>query len=444
MAAENIFQQYLRPIKSVQEYGAEMDQSEINALQAQQTRETLAQNSAKRNALQSLYADPAMSDPIARENAMLRNPLLAAEGMAAQKARMDVGHLQSQTNNQNALAGKNAAEQAAAEYKARVDKANTALKDIAGFQHPGEALQDLQAKMQQGHIQPEQAQAIAAQLQGIQNPDQWKQWQQMTRYRILDAKDQLEQDWKAKTEARNAGNDASTNANRDLIPDGQGGWKVNQPLIDAKARIAASGAAQIPGMTYMTDSAGNIVGLPTKAPMGKTVVANVVTDANKAPLPGKDAGLNDSQSKALLFGTRMQEANKTLSDMSQSGVDRPGLTKSIAEGIPLIGSVTGAAANFTQTPNQQKVEQSQRDFVNAVLRRESGAAISPGEFDSASKQYFPQIGDSKAVKEQKAKNRELAIQGLLAEVPQQKRTSITPKSEPSSGGGKVVNFSDLK
>ena len=466
MAADaSIFQQFLQPVRSVQDYANDMDKRDLNALQlvamrrqndladltAQQTREQLAQNAAKRNALQALYADPSMSDPIAREQAQLANPLLAADGQAAQTARLTAEHLKSQTANQNALAGKNAAEQAAAEYKARIDKANQALKDIASFQHPGEALSDLQAKMQAGHIQPEQAQVIAQQLQSIQNPAQWQQWQQQTRYRILDAKDQLEQDWKAKAEGRATTNDAAQNANRELIPDpnNPGRFIVNQPLVDAKARIAAAGAAQVPGMTYMTDQAGNIVGLPTKAPLGKTVVANVVTDANKAPLPGKDAGLNDSQSKALLFGTRMQEADKILNGLAAAGVDRPSTLKQAADSVPLIGGALGTAANAAQTDKQQQVEQAQRDFVNAVLRRESGAAISPGEFDSAAKQYFPQIGDSAAVKAQKARNRELAIQGLLAEVPQQKRGSISPTAKPAAPAApasapKVVDFSSLK
>jgi len=35
-------------------------------------------------------------------------------------------------------------------------------------------------------------------------------------------------------------------------------------------------------------------------------------------------------------------------------------------------------------------EQAKKNFVNAVLRLESGAVISPSEFTNADKQYFPQ------------------------------------------------------
>lgn len=80
---------------------------------------------------------------------------------------------------------------------------------------------------------------------------------------------------------------------------------------------------------------------------------------------------------------------------------------------------TGAFANYsTYLPNflkssdRQQYEQAERNFVNAVLRRESGAAISPSEFDSAAAQYFPQGGDQAAVVAQKAANRQTVIDNL--------------------------------
>ena len=159
-------------------------------------------------------------------------------------------------------------------------------------------------------------------------------------------------------------------------------------------------------------------------------------------LGAKDKPLNDSQSKALLFGSRMQEANKILAELEGKGVDKPGAIKRTVEGtlglVPFAGdslaNAGGSLTNWTQSGGQQQVEQAQRDFVNAVLRRESGAAISPGEFDSAKRQYFPQIGDSESVKAQKARNRELATRGMLAEVPQEKRNSISGNPEQPKPG----------
>lgn len=68
--------------------------------------------------------------------------------------------------------------------------------------------------------------------------------------------------------------------------------------------------------------------------------------------------------------------------------------------------------NYLVSNDFQKFDQAQRDFINAVLRRESGAAISNSEFENARKQYLPQPGDGPDVLAQKERNRALAAQGL--------------------------------
>ena len=127
---------------------------------------------------------------------------------------------------------------------------------------------------------------------------------------------------------------------------------------------------------------------------------------------GANKPLNDVQSKALQFGTRMQAAGSVLDGLASKGVDQPGLIKRAADAVGM-----GGAANWTQSGEQQQVEQAQRDFINAVLRRESGAAIADSEFSNARQQYFPQVGDNPEVIAQKRKNREIATAGVLAEVP---------------------------
>jgi hypothetical protein len=161
--------------------------------------------------------------------------------------------------------------------------------------------------------------------------------------------------------------------------------------------------------------------------------------------------LNDTQAKALQFGARMQQSGQNLDALANSGVTRPGDIKSAADVVGL-----GGVMNWTQSPKQQQVEQSQRDFVNAVLRRESGAAISNSEFDNARRQYFPQIGDDDKVIEQKRRNRELATRGVLAEVPDSEKRvqQVTAAGQPTQqpqravsrtgtiNGRKVVQYSD--
>ncbi|OWY32864.1 hypothetical protein [Herbaspirillum aquaticum] len=133
-------------------------------------------------------------------------------------------------------------------------------------------------------------------------------------------------------------------------------------------------------------------------------------DGNLEAIPGgpaeKDKAPTEFQGKNAVFGSRAEAADKILTDLtgdySVGGVN----LKSSSKGA------LGTAMNYALSPNSQKAEQAQRDFINAVLRQESGAAIAESEFDNARKQYFPQPGDSQAVIAQKAANRKLVVQGF--------------------------------
>ncbi len=63
------------------------------------------------------------------------------------------------------------------------------------------------------------------------------------------------------------------------------------------------------------------------------------------------------------------------------------------------------APEFMQNEQTKQQLQAERNFVNSVLRNESGAAISPSEFESAARQYFPRPGDTQGVLKQKELNR---------------------------------------
>lgn len=110
-----------------------------------------------------------------------------------------------------------------------------------------------------------------------------------------------------------------------------------------------------------------------------------------------DAGKNTG------FYMRTLEANEVLNGLEGEGTD---FWQQAAGSAPL------GVGNYMRTPEFQKFDQARRDFVNAILRRESGAVISDQEFENANQQYFPVPGDSPEVIEQKRRNRETAIAGL--------------------------------
>lgn len=164
--------------------------------------------------------------------------------------------------------------------------------------------------------------------------------------------------------------------------------------------------------------------------------ARPVLGQDGLPLGAKDKDLTDSQAKANLFGSRMLESDRIINSLEGKYSPVAINTKMAADGLPIVGGVAGYAGNAMLSSESQQAEQAQRDFINAVLRRESGAVISPTEFANGQRQYFPQPGDSKAVLAQKAKNRKLATEGVLAEVPAAKRglpglTDPTGKGQPA-------------
>jgi hypothetical protein len=136
--------------------------------------------------------------------------------------------------------------------------------------------------------------------------------------------------------------------------------------------------------------------------------------------------LTETQSNATAFGMRAKESNALLNQLEKSGTKNTGVVRSAVSGTlgmtPFIGekleqgasSAMNVLPTFLGGPNeaQQSTDQARRNFVTAILRKESGAAISPSEFDNEARKYFPQPGDSNLVVKQKQDARELAIKAL--------------------------------
>lgn len=122
--------------------------------------------------------------------------------------------------------------------------------------------------------------------------------------------------------------------------------------------------------------------------------------------------LTESQGRGQMFGSRAAAADKILRDLEGNYSTVMLAGKRATESVPVVGGALGALSNVVLSESAQKAEQAQRDFINAVLRQESGAVISEPEFENARKQYFPQPGDSQAVIMQKEANRKNAIEGF--------------------------------
>ena len=393
MADDNIFQQYLRPPKSVLEYADEYDQADARKQTLQQNALTLAAGQQKQddytrergadNALSRLVSSGQTPDQVA---VGLAQAGYGKQALAYTKQQQDLANAKATNEHLTAQTGKLTAEKDGLAYKQREEKRQKSIQDIAAFTDPQQALVSLALHEQAGDIDPEQAALVRQTIP--QNPADFPKWQVGMLQRIMSAKEaagQIAPD--ANNVATNARIKSEGDANRAVTIAGQN-------KVDARAREATS-QGRIP-TGYRANADGTLAPI-----LGGPADPAVANRKPATEFEGKSAG----------FGARAEEADRILSGLNY----RPTAVnaKRSVEGVPLIGGALGAAANkFSMTENDQKAEQAQRDFVNSILRQESGAAIAASEFDNAIKQYFPQPGDGDAVMRQKAANRKLAIRGL--------------------------------
>lgn len=113
-----------------------------------------------------------------------------------------------------------------------------------------------------------------------------------------------------------------------------------------------------------------------------------------------------AQETTALYANRLANSGQILNQLDEYARTANPVSYTVQSNLP-------AMANSLKESNFQSIEQAQRDWLNAVLRRESGATISPSEFDNGKKQYFAQPGDSEEVVAQKATNRQIVEQGFV-------------------------------
>jgi len=103
-----------------------------------------------------------------------------------------------------------------------------------------------------------------------------------------------------------------------------------------------------------------------------------------------------AQSTLASYASRIEQAEPTLAK----------LEKSIA-GMSAISFEMQMWADkpYAQSAEMQQYSQAAKNYINAVLRRESGAVISPAEFANARAQYLPTPGDTPDTLEMKRQNR---------------------------------------
>lgn len=163
----------------------------------------------------------------------------------------------------------------------------------------------------------------------------------------------------------------------------------NQSVIDpitGQVIYQGSGAGAGENDKLLTPTEAKELGVPYGTTRGQAF--------GQTPGAGQQS-LTAEQSKARQFAVDAENANNVLGTL---GYD-PGI---IEPPLP----------NQLKSNERQQFEQAARAFVNATLRRESGATITDAEYSNKYKQLIPQAGDGDAVKQQKAAARQAAVQSI--------------------------------
>lgn len=176
-------------------------------------------------------------------------------------------------------------------------------------------------------------------------------------------------------------------------------------LMDA-GKLTPEQAQQLGAGKTITGSHGEVIFMTPQGVFGQPA-----DGGEPRPLDGRPSGnipitepkVTVDEKKAMTFADRMAASGKIIDAMGTKG---SGKVDQVASGVPGVGE-------YLTSDDFKKVDQAKRDFVNAQLRRESGAVISDEEFDNANKQYFPQPNDPPEVLEQKKRNRQVVIEGMV-------------------------------
>ena len=114
--------------------------------------------------------------------------------------------------------------------------------------------------------------------------------------------------------------------------------------------------------------------------------------------------MTEFKAKSFGFANRMYESASKITEYEKIFMNRSKSGQYIQD--------SSRTPNWMKDKEQQAFEVYRENFITAVLRQESGAAISPTEFEKENKKYFPQPGDSEETVRIKQRARDTAIKAM--------------------------------
>lgn len=152
-------------------------------------------------------------------------------------------------------------------------------------------------------------------------------------------------------------------------------------------------------------------------PDGKPVLVSRGDALGKTPFSGSAESRatrpsTGEQKQALAFYNRAKGAIDEVYDPSKPGESLEDRIADVANKNPIGAAIGENAWNVFKGSDRQRYEQSVSDFARALLRKESGAAISAKEFADVERDYFVKVGDTPEKVAQKRRARERVLVNL--------------------------------
>jgi hypothetical protein len=131
----------------------------------------------------------------------------------------------------------------------------------------------------------------------------------------------------------------------------------------------------------------------------------------QAKLSGAPKPPTYEQGRASSFLDRMRSASSVIEDLAGKGY-APDMGFGIASKMGGINETLGRSRYASMDPNGQQWAQAEDQFVNALLRSDTGAAYKDMEVNDLKAQFFPRAGDSPEVIAQKRTARSDLMDGM--------------------------------
>jgi len=179
--------------------------------------------------------------------------------------------------------------------------------------------------------------------------------------------------------------------------------------------------------------------------------AKSAQDAGRLAIPKPDANdkekaLNVAQTRNRDFAGRMAAAEKVMEDLEAKGY-KPNTYRAMASKsvkLPILGKVTSSADAIAY-------DQARDEWINALARKDSGAAIKDSEYDKYDSIYMPQGSDPDSMIAQRRNSRKKIQQNtanstdanfgspapLITGSGSAKPTQSAPRSQAGQGGATV-------